>query len=229
MENAGQSGRTVLFVSHNMPAVTRLCDRAIFLEGGKLIADGPPHQIVLTYLSSNLGTTAAREWLDPAKAPSSDIVRLIAACVRTENGRISERIDIERPFTIEMEYEVLKEGFVLYPFFSFENEQGQCVFVTIDQDPAWRRRSRPKGRYISTVFIPGNLLNEGMLFVTCILLRINPDHLEFHAHSALAFNVVDNLTGNSSRGDYSKNMRGMVRPLFKWATQFRPVSREVYP
>ena len=227
MENAGQQGRTVLFVSHNMPAVTRLCDRVILMEGGRLIEDGPSHQVVTAYLNSTLGTTAAREWTDPAKAPSSDVARLIAACVRAEEGRISETIDIQQPFTIEMEYEVLKEDFALYPHFSLENEQGQCAFVTLDQDPAWRRRPRPKGRYISTVFIPGNLLNEGMLFVSCNLLRINPDRVEFHAQLAIAFHVVDNLTGDSSRGDYSKNMRGIVRPLFKWATQFCPTSHEV--
>ena len=227
MENVGKQGRTVFFVSHNMPAVTRLCDRVILLEEGRLIEDGPPHQIVAAYLNSDLGTTAAREWMDPAKAPSSGIARLIAVRVRDEGGRVSESINIQQPFTIEMEYEVLKEDFVLYPHFSFENEQGQCAFVTLDQDPVWRRRPRPKGRFISTVFIPGNLLNEGMLFVNCILLTINPDNVEFHAPSAVAFHVVDNHTGDSSRGDYSKNMKGIVRPLFNWKTQYSPASHEV--
>ena len=227
MENAGKQGRTVFFVSHNMPAVTRLCDRVILLDEGKLIEDGPPDEIVAAYLNSNLGTTAAREWKDPAKAPSSDVARLMAVRVRDKEGRISEAINIQRSFTIEMDYEVLKENEVLYPLFSFENEQGQCAFVTLDQDPVWRRRARPKGRYISTVCIPGNLLNEGMLFISCVLLTMNPDKVEFRAPAAVAFNVVDDLAGNSSRGDYSKNMRGIVRPLFNWKTLYSPASHEV--
>jgi ABC-type multidrug transport system ATPase subunit len=64
MEDVGKTGRTVLFVSHNMPAVTRLCDRSIWIEGGKLIADGPSDEIVKNYLCSDLGTSAAREWND---------------------------------------------------------------------------------------------------------------------------------------------------------------------
>lgn len=227
MEDAGQQGRTVLFVSHNMSAVTRLCNRVILLEEGRLIQDGPSHQIVSAYLNSNLGTMAACEWPDPTNAPASDVARLNAVCVRTDGGQIAETIDIQRPFAIEMEFEVLKENFLLYPVFSLENDQGQCAFVTIDQDPAWRRRPRPKGRYVSTVCIPGNLLNEGMLFVSCNLLTMDPLKVEFHARSAVAFHVVDNLDGNPTRGDYSRNIRGVVRPLLKWTTQFYPTVQEV--
>jgi homopolymeric O-antigen transport system ATP-binding protein len=227
MEEVGKAGRTVIFVSHNMPAVTRLCDRVILLEDGRLVKDGPTHQVIKSYLNSNLGTTAAREWRDPATAPSSDIARLIAARVRDEGGRVAEIVKIQRPFKVEMEYEVLKEGLVLYPLFSFENEEGQCAFLTLDQDPAWRRRPRTKGRYVSTVHIPGNLLNEGMIFVSCVLLTMNPDHMEFGVDAAVAFHVVDDFTGNSSRGDYSKKMKGLVRPLLKWATQHYPAADKV--
>ena len=41
MQDVGQQGRTVLFVSHNMQAITRLCQRAILLEGGTMVQDGP--------------------------------------------------------------------------------------------------------------------------------------------------------------------------------------------
>ena len=50
MEDAGKGGRTVLFVSHNMPAVTRLCPRTILLEGGSVLADGPSPEVVHAYL-----------------------------------------------------------------------------------------------------------------------------------------------------------------------------------
>jgi lipopolysaccharide transport system ATP-binding protein len=50
MQDVGRHGRTVLFVSHNIPAVTRLCDRAILLNEGRVVADGPAHKIASEYL-----------------------------------------------------------------------------------------------------------------------------------------------------------------------------------
>ncbi len=60
MQDVGREGRTVFFVSHNMPAITRLCQRAILLNEGHILCDGPSHQVVGTYLNSGLGTTAVR-------------------------------------------------------------------------------------------------------------------------------------------------------------------------
>ncbi len=78
MQEVSQHGRTVLFVSHNMPAITRLCERTILLDEGQVMSDGPSHQVVNAYLKSGLGTTAVREWLDKTKAPGNDIARLLA-------------------------------------------------------------------------------------------------------------------------------------------------------
>src|SRR3990170_4750889 len=52
MEDVGRQGRTVLFVSHNMSAVTRLCERAMLLEEGRIVADGPAGRVVTGYLTS---------------------------------------------------------------------------------------------------------------------------------------------------------------------------------
>jgi lipopolysaccharide transport system ATP-binding protein len=75
VQSVGQAGRTVLFVSHNMPAITRLCQRTILLDEGRIIADGPSPQVVGAYLNAGLGTSAAREWDDPARAPGGEVVR----------------------------------------------------------------------------------------------------------------------------------------------------------
>ena len=222
MQDVGQQGRTVLFVSHNMPAITRLCERAILLDEGKVLEDGPSHKVVSAYLSSGLGTTAVREWPDPAKAPSGDVARLRAVRVRKENGQIADAVDIRRPVAIEMEYEVLKSGYVLLPYYDFFNEEGVQVFTAVDQDPAWRKRPRPTGRYVSKAWIPGNLLSEGMLIANAVVITLNPNTLQFYEHDAVAFQVIDSLDGDSARGDWAGKMVGAVRPLLKWSTHFSP-------
>jgi lipopolysaccharide transport system ATP-binding protein len=226
MEDVGQQGRTVLFVSHNMPAITRLCERTILLDEGHLLQDGPSHQVVSTYLNSGLGTTAAREWPDLTEAPGDDIVRLCAVRVRTEDGQVTDTVDIRQPVGIEIEYEVLRSGHALWPCFYTRNEEGVLLFSAIDIDPDWRGRPRPAGRYVSTAWIPGNLLAEGTIIVAPLMWTIHPTTLHFRERDAIAFQVIDTLDGDSARGDWAGHMTGVVRPLLEWNTQFDPNGRE---
>ena len=224
MQDVGQQGRTVLFVSHSMPAITRLCEHAILLDSGSVVKKGPSHDVVSTYLTAGLGTTAIREWTDPARAPGGEIARLRAVRVREQGGRIADTIDIREPVSVEMEYDVLKPGYMLMPYFQFYNEEGVVAFSAHDLDPNWRRRPRPVGRYVSRVQVPGNLLSEGTMFVGACLDTIDPVIVQFYLLDLVAFQVIENQHGESARGDYAGKMGGIVRPLLNWTTQFIPDS-----
>jgi lipopolysaccharide transport system ATP-binding protein len=219
MQDVGEAGRTVLFVSHNMPAISRLCERAILLEDGMVQGDGPATQIVGSYLTSGLGTMAARTWGDLERAPGGEIVRLRSVRMRTQEGETCDTVDIRYPIGVEMEYEVLKSGHVLLPHFTVHNPEGVCAFVANDQDPAWRGRPRPAGRYRSTGWIPGNFLAEGTMFVGPSMRTIGPDSSQFYEKSVIAFQVVDCPGGDTARGDYPGMMPGVVRPLLEWNTE----------
>jgi lipopolysaccharide transport system ATP-binding protein len=114
----------------------------------------------------------------------------------------------------------LKPGYVLLPNFEFFNEEGVHAFSTLDLDPNWRRRPRPAGRYVSTVWLPGNFLSEGTMFVNAGCETVAPRIFQFWERDAVAFLVVDNLDGDSARGDYGGHLKGAVRPLMKWSTHF---------
>lgn len=222
MENVGQQGRTVVFVSHNMAAVTRLCQRAILMDQGKVIDNGPASQIVAAYLTSGTGTSAKREWKDSDKAPSGKYTRLNAVKIRTDE-RIAESIDIRQPFTIEITFDVFEPGAILLPNFGLYNEEGICVFAAVDTDMEWRKKIRPKGRFTSIAHVPGNLLAEGVHFLNCFMITLNPDSIEFGVPSVASFTIIDSFDGDSARGDYAKNLIGVVRPLLTWKTEFNPV------
>ncbi|MGH7796425.1 MAG: ABC transporter ATP-binding protein [Candidatus Binatia bacterium] len=220
MADVGQHGRTVLFVSHNMPAVTRLCKRCLLLENGRLVKDGPSHEVVSAYLHADAGTTAEREWPDVESAPAGEIARLRAVKVRDHDGLVSEAVDIREAVTLEMTFEVLRDGAVLLPFFMFYNDDGLLAFSANDLDPCWRGRPRPAGEYQSAARIPGNLLAEGNLFVGAGVTSEGPT-LQFYEGDAVAFHVIDSLDGNSARGDYAGHMHGVVRPMLQWSTRFK--------
>ena len=70
MEDVGHQGRTVILVSHDMPAITRMCSRAILLNKGEVVQAGPAHDVVNHYLHAG-HIQPAVEWPDPTQAPAS--------------------------------------------------------------------------------------------------------------------------------------------------------------
>ncbi|HLL73710.1 MAG TPA: ABC transporter ATP-binding protein [Pyrinomonadaceae bacterium] len=219
MEDVGQQGRTVLFVSHNMPAVTRLCPRTILLDGGRVLADGPSSEVVSAYLNSGLGTTAAREWPEPEQAPGNGVARLRAVRVRDDEGRVTDAVDIRRPVGIEMEFEVLEEGHVLVPNYHIVNEEGVLVFIAVEQGTRWQREPRPRGVHVSTAWVPGNLLAECTLIVGAAVSTLDPVRVHFFERDVVAFQVVDSTEGDSARGAYGGSMPGVIRPLLNWTAR----------
>jgi lipopolysaccharide transport system ATP-binding protein len=220
MQNISEHGRTVLFVSHNMPAITRLCERTILLDQGRIIADGPSEQVVGTYLNTGLGTNAVREWAED-QMPGDDYIRLRSVRVCTEDGQPSDAMDIRYPVALNVEYDILEPGKKLMLYFTLRNDDGEIIFCTIDTDPEWRGIPRPVGRYVSTAWIPGNLLAEGSVYVSIAAKTLDPVIIRVAARDAVAFQVIDKLEGDSARGDYAGRLGGVVRPLLKWTTEYQ--------
>ncbi|MFL6209385.1 MAG: ABC transporter ATP-binding protein [Pyrinomonadaceae bacterium] len=222
MQDVGQQGRTVLFVSHNMPAITRLCPRTIMLQDGEVLVDGPSAKVVSMYLDSGLGMTAAREWPDVHKAPGDEYVRLRAVRVRDDAGHVSEALDIRRPVQIEIEYEVLRPGKRLSAGILCKNEEGLCLFSSADLSPraVYGRDPNATGRFLSACTIPANMLAEGALTITAAVYAVL-DGVHTHAleHDAVRFLVVDSIETDSARGLYAGTVAGVLRPLLDWTTQ----------
>jgi len=222
MEDVSRGGRTVLFVSHNMQAVVRLCPRSILIEDGLVLKDGPTDEVVGAYLSAGLGTSAAREWRDLPSAPQGEVARLVAVRVLDDQGQVAQAVDIRRPVVFEVEYDVLRGGHPLRTHFELRNHRGVEAFSGHDLDPAWRHRPRPAGRYRTRVTVPGNLLAEGTMFLTIGLTALEPRNHQFYLRDIVAFQVMDTIDGDSARGDFGGHMGGVVRPKLSWDNAYEP-------
>jgi lipopolysaccharide transport system ATP-binding protein len=216
MGEVAGGGRTIIFVSHNMHTVTRLCDRVLMLDHGRLAADGPSAQVVHQYLSSGVGTSAAREWTDAQRAPGNEIARLNSVSVRDESGAISESIDIRRPVLLRMRYEALTDDHPLVPLFVLHNDEGVCVFATHGHATRWRGVPKKRGMYEATATIPGNFLAEGMFVALAAVVTQTPWMVHAEEPDAVAFQVVGTLDPDSARGDFGKHMPGVIRPVLEW-------------
>ena len=95
MEDVSRGGRTVLFVSHSMPAIQRLCRRGILLSKGRIEFDGPVNDVVERYLSVH----GADAYAAPAD-PSAPTITSANAEWDEAEGVIRVRVAFESPFSL---------------------------------------------------------------------------------------------------------------------------------
>jgi lipopolysaccharide transport system ATP-binding protein len=225
MEELSSHGRTVLFVSHQMQVLARLCDRAILLREGRVVQDGPSEQVVAHYLQAEGGAGSLRTWPDLATAPGGKRVRMREVRVVDENGRLADSVDIRRPVGIEISFTILRDDVPVFPKVKLIDREGNNAFNTVDTNPLWSERPVP-GDYVATAWIPGNLLNEGLYTVepgVSSLGAIGSNKLvhQVRVPDAVAFHVYDPGEGDTSKGRFAGQFRGAVRPLLEWTSERR--------
>lgn len=217
MGEVAKKGRTVLFVSHNMAAVQRLCTRAMWLDKGEIIEDGEAGQVVSSYLKHSSSMLAEQSWNDIATAPGNDEVRLRRVCVRPENGSPSEPITVRTPFVMEFEYWNLQPNAYLNLSLHVYTEDGVMAFNAVPvHEPRWSGRPFPAGLFRSVCRVPGDLLNDGMHRVELLIVK-NEGVVIYRQDDVLVFDVRDSI---EMRGGWHGRWSGATRPNLEWNTEY---------
>ncbi len=211
MQDVSSGGRTVLFVSHNIGAVTRLCNRCLLLDGGRLIASGPTAGVVQSYMTS--GLVQRPEYLQ-ASNPNKPI-NLLRIALRGADGEIRSDIRYDESLSFEFVYETNQTvsgtslGVMVYTL------DGTCAFTSADIDAhAELLAGRNPGKYKTTVTIPAKWLNVGRYTVRVALANAMSG-VSFDDIEALIFRIVDTGTPGSLNGI---KRPGVLQPLLDWQT-----------
>jgi lipopolysaccharide transport system ATP-binding protein len=221
MDNLGRNGQTVLFVSHNMQAVARLCQRGIWIEGGKLKQDGPISEVTAAYLQHGAVHAGEREWPNISDAPGDRVVRLRKVLVRGPDGETTSRVNIGQPFDIEVDFDVIENGFSLFPVIKIFNEWGTEVIWSTDSGTAGHGRHRPTGKYHCVVRVPANLLAEGMMSVVVTMVSLHPKKFHLNEADCVHFQATELIDGTTSRGAFTDWIGSVVRPHLEWIVERR--------
>ena len=213
MEEVGEDGRTVLFVSHNMATVSSLCDRAILLDAGKITRAGATSEVIMHYYTDGLASPSVIEY--SSQFVGDQYVRLLSGAVKNKKGETVLELGISDHGTVEMRFEVLQESkHIFIPNFHFYTGAGECAFVS----HATKKCTLEKGIYVSECQIPANFLNEGSYFVGLAVSSFETGTIvvHFYEKSCLSFNVSDPHDGVLTRPDHAIPIPGAVRPLLDW-------------
>jgi lipopolysaccharide transport system ATP-binding protein len=230
MEAVGKEGRTVLFVSHNMNAIHRLCQRVILLEDGKIFAEGDTSEVISQYLNADRSEAECKEWNTPAQAPGDGTLRLKGIRLLDRTRRVRSSFEIREPLQIEVEYWAFDPGQPFMPILMINNEDGVCVLETAaNHDSAYNHNSRKPGIYRSVCSFPANFFNEGMYTVDLLIRVLFPRRYFVRESNLLSFRIQDSGSGLSVKGIYPKRWSGVVAPILPWETEIRPLEPGLTP
>ncbi|MEP6742092.1 MAG: ABC transporter ATP-binding protein [bacterium] len=213
MNEVARSGRTVLFVSHDLSAINALCNRAILLHDGELIRNGPTREVTAHYLDKTNKLYSAITWVDFDHKKSGD-VQLRSAHI-SQRGVETRAIDCREPFNLSFEY----ENTIAVPnarfFILIRNARGDVVFGTSDYDvPEEQPLNRQSGRFISQVTVPGALLKAGAYYGT-IGADIKNERVIFAENDVFDFEIFE--SGDDTLAERHKRA-GLIAPVLKWQT-----------
>ncbi len=106
MKESSQSGRTILFVSHQLNAVSQLCNRSLCIHEGRILADGPTGETIRCYL--DLNTTAGKVGSDEEYFVVPCPVRSICASIHDISGKETSHIPFGNPWSIRAQVDVVE-------------------------------------------------------------------------------------------------------------------------
>jgi len=217
MHKVSTEGRTVLFISHNMISVTRLCSRAILLEGGKLIMQGPVPNVIDRYIGLRRDIGPEIIWKDSSTAPGDNIVKLKSVRILSKESKPINEFKTEEDIFIEFCYWSFREEAKLLPFISLINNEGIKVLTAVDTN--LYKNSLRKGFFRSLCKIPGNLLNEGHYFVNVFIRDFfETSTLHVNEERVISFEAIET---KGIYKEYAKNLIGVIRPKLDWKTEYQ--------
>jgi lipopolysaccharide transport system ATP-binding protein len=156
-------GRTVLFVSHNMDAVQRLCTRAVLLEGGRAVAAGPTAGIVAQYLARTEAPSSAGAWIDLSSVEhtGSGLARVVQARYRSEADLAGGQPYPDGPLTIGLAIQTTAACVIPSLAVTLYDMQGTKL-VNADTVATGRTLRLAPGTHHLTLRIPAVHLNPGV-------------------------------------------------------------------
>lgn len=230
MGGVAKTGRTVLFVSHNMAAINMLCSRSILLDDGCIGADGDVAQIVYQYLTSVKDSSSQVIWPNPETAPGNHKVRLRAVRI-VSAGQVKNEVDIDKEVSVEVEFWNLMPDSHLFTNIFLLDGMGGIVLESANTPGAnrlpehWFGRPHPAGLFRTSCTFPSNFLNEGVYHITVQVASFHPPIAEVKVSEVLTFSVLD--TGSMRTPGFGGKWNGVVRVPLDWYTEFLDQPLEV--
>lgn len=211
-EVSNSSGKTILFVSHNLHAVRHLCKRSILLEKGRLVLDSSTSNVIAEYLNYSEAKSFEKNLVDSDM--ENDWFKLTNIRLKDASGNTISIYNISEEYYIEFSYSVKKESRLKFSM-TISTDDGITIFSSLNNhDLEFYEKFHQPGEYQSSVKIEGNFFNEGSFSVSIASYVEFNDNFSFQ--NIISFNTSDD--GKLKR-DYFGGYGGFLRPQLKWESK----------
>ncbi|MEL7061708.1 MAG: Wzt carbohydrate-binding domain-containing protein, partial [Acidobacteriota bacterium] len=211
MNQVAEEGRTVLFVSHQMAAVSNLCQRCLWLDRGTLRLDGPTDEVIPAYVRSGSSFEGSRRFADEPLA-TTDALEIVALRLTDADGEIAGSFDVREPFRIEIDYRVRQPMTHCRIGIFVKTLDGTILFDSYDSDDSRYMGSRVPGEFTSRCAVQGDFLRPGGYSLTVNadvtgVLRLT------RLENCLGFEIYD---GGAVGNEIGGRRRGVILPRLDW-------------
>ena len=207
-----KEGRTILFVSHNMAAIEKLCSKCILLKEGKIIKTGETKKVLDHYLNKQQNLNSIT--LFPKKnKPYGQFTKI---SILNKDNKPSAQIPISEDFFIEIEYEIyqpIKQKLIFLHFFS----QGNLFYISSEGDKDGQYKNYPIGKYKTKISIPPFLFQVGTNYFNIIFNHMKDGGGSIDAVKDLCFELLDK--NNPRQSIFNGNYYGEISQILDYDTK----------
>ena len=211
-----EGGRTVLFVSHNMQAITTLCSRVILVNKGAIIQDDETSKVIQNYLMFETSKEGIIEW-NKENALGDSIISLRAIKILDQENKVRNHFFSRSKIRIQLDFEIHKLDYLLVIGFDLTNEEGITIFRTYQHDTIQEEWPElKKGNNSIYCDIPGELLREGTYYVSP-KISLHGKKWIINSDPLLSFDVELNHGVSPFWSFYDKSNRpGLLSLIIPW-------------
>jgi lipopolysaccharide transport system ATP-binding protein len=211
MKDVGRGGRTVLFVSHNMGAISGLCPRSLMLDTGRAVHDGPSDEVIESYLGGRASSKALAEVRYSERKGDAFVTRI---AVLDSQMNPSAELDVRKDFYVCLEYSMLSPIRNIDAGIAVFNFSGSKVFFSARHTSVATGDLSLPGDYRSLIKVPGLFLAPGFYTLSGGLDVPNVRVVDYRVH-AISFQICE--TG-SKAAIYAGADLGSVLVRLDWET-----------
>jgi len=217
MEHVGKEGRTVLFVSHNMNAIRRLCNKAILLHQGEVVAHGTAEDVCEQYLQMSRDV-AEQNTLERqlAQLPVDPTFRLIHAGLRQSGRPAGMTVRNGESLEVRVRYEVKEPVRGLRVFVDVRDEVGTLIFRSFHDEAHEDIPEMAPGEYESVLEIPPGIFAPRD-YVIAVQSGIHNKRYCL-PEEGVSFPISVVQTSDYNRAYSGDAIRGQLALVLKWKT-----------